>query len=290
MDRPDKVVTSPPTNVLRNEIPPKSENATWQSVERASFEKALERIRARDSALAGHEDSNGTVNLESNTYNDNEVVAFANNEATILTQSEAENIDTHLTADAIDVTRVTSDTVDDLSKLLQGSQVNDDTSLGLTLQLSGELGAAVSTAETTSGAEIANSTQSSNSSAESHRLDVERVIDMVRSLDNMPGTPSGQWTFGVEGNSTGIVALELQRALTGGWEVKVSVEKSANFDEEVCKNDLKQALLDEGHDVDSVLFTRDILAGQSGEHSARDRDFNSGNVIFERPDAGRSNG
>ena len=159
MDRPDKVVTSPPTNVLRNEIPPKSENATWQSVERASFEKALERIRARDSALAGHEDSNGTANLESNAYNDNEVVAFANNEATILTQSEAENIDTRLTADAIDVTRVTSDTGDDLSKLLQGSHVNDDTSLALTLQLSGELGAVVSTAETTSGAEIANSTQ-----------------------------------------------------------------------------------------------------------------------------------
>ena len=88
---------------------------------------------------------------------------------------------------------------------------------------------------------------------------------MIRSLENMPGTPSGQWTFGVLGNSSGIVALHLQRVAAGGWQVNVSVDEAASFDGETSTEELKKALTREGHDIESIKFSYEVARDESDE-------------------------
>lgn len=278
MDRSERVMTSPTVTPARNELPPVRPNETGhsvrQSVERASFEKALDRIRARDGGISGsasdvasdksYSDTDAQRSVEgdqdacadASTSNEEILVGRDEQFGAVQTQSPALDV-TKFSSDAIDDTNTTSDVTSNQINTFQlvgvANKIEQDLTMLSAVPQSESPLAAVALASDSHSTQAA-----AGSSTRSTHVDAERVSDMMRSLENMPGTPSGQWTFGVLGNSTGIVALQLQRAMTGGWQVNVSIDEAATFDEKTDTQELKLALLNEGHDIDSVVFSYDV--------------------------------
>ena len=276
MDRSEKIFSSPPTqSPVRNQQPPvhqaNNDHSTWQSVERASFEKALDRIRAQDSARPTPEMSAKTA-AEMSSENvkdalDSDADArFGVEQGPAMQQEVLENSD--LLNREISNQKNLPQSVSTAETVSVNSEANLEQ--GLTLQGAVSQSETAAAASPSVGGDIqVSGAQSSSPPAESttrsNHLDAARVSDMIRSLENMPGTPSGQWTFGVLGNSSGIVALHLQRVAAGGWQVNVSVDEAASFDGETSTEELKKALTREGHDIESIKFSYEVARDESDE-------------------------
>lgn len=94
------------------------------------------------------------------------------------------------------------------------------------------------------------------SSARGSTLTAETMGQMMSRLERAPGAHDGQWRFGVLNEHAGVTALQLQRSINGGWRVNVSFNEASQIDEQRHAEELKAALLKEGHDVDSVEISR----------------------------------
>lgn len=298
MDRSDKVISSPPAaNTLRNDASParaaQSDASGWQSAERASFENALNKIRAREGAIQSAENAPEDFNLDSlakrhvdeaqansvNAITANNGFANENQDAANDLQSQqaavssaevsgsaAQTADAQENAEADNVQGVNSRNSADINLAVRSTETAESKMAVTDVAALQTPGVGSITAAEVVSAPATTSASAPTSSPSSH-VDAAAVSEMIRSLEIMPGEPSGQWTFGVLDQSSGIVALQLQRALGGGWQVNVAVDEAASFDQKAGTEELKMALLKEGHDVESVNISSEPFDDASGhEH------------------------
>lgn len=245
MDKPTAPAYMPPIPSSRPTPAPLPGNVAashWQATERNSFESALNRISNRSNRVLEPDDSRSTDakeiiedNLDSaadavaNEVTDESLLSAEQNPGGV--QSITQRSGSPLSADSFETQSIDS--------ALGGLEVSGGVMVeGMSTEGAGPKfsSAQVSSAGSTSSAET--------------------VAQMMTRLDRTPGTHDGQWRFGVLNDQAGVTALQLQRSLQGGWRVNVSFNEAAQIDEERHADELKAALLKEGHDVDSVVISR----------------------------------
>jgi len=256
----------------------KPENTHRQSVESASFEKALDRVRVASSVPASQNVSmqqndaapvDSTLAVEPpekaaeidylNNHSVRDVIVepessiqYSQPPTDGLLQSTAntagESVDQTVQAQAITTSvmpaseqNIVSRSHTDYSRSdsFAVSSTNEGVSFGVSLgETAGIAAPAVPTARFTHNA-------------------TQQISDMMQRIDRMPGKSSGQWSLGVVDSSSGIVGLQLQREQSGGWRVNVSLTETAMADAQEGTDKLKAALVKEGHDIESISLSQD---------------------------------
>lgn len=87
-------------------------------------------------------------------------------------------------------------------------------------------------------------------------LTAESMSSMMLRLERMATTHDGQWRFAILDNPMGVTAMQMQRSAQGIWRVGISLNETAELDELAQAEELKAALLSQGHNVDSVTISR----------------------------------
>lgn len=229
-------------NIPTGKTPAQLADTSWQANERTSFESALNRIRDR-SLQTNRPDTpvQPPVSEDTQSIDDNlgaEESADAQNEHSAVDEQPLAGSQASAQAMARALSGDSSETLT-LDMALGGTELSSG---GLVASLAGEgIGVAASSAPASSAGSA---------------FSAETVAQMMLRLERTAGAHNGQWHFGVLNDQSGVTALQLQRSVQGGWRVNVSYSESALIDEQEQADELKAALLKEGHEVDSVEITR----------------------------------
>ncbi|MFK7994282.1 MAG: hypothetical protein AB8B87_09095 [Granulosicoccus sp.] len=210
----------------------------WQATEKTSFESALNRIRDRNVS----KDAAADTVKNDDQYIDELTVEDADEQSEV----NSSGLDAGTVADSQSgLSQSTHTAFSDVSDSFfldmasQGSELSAGATLeGIPMEIQGASSGAASRASTGSV------------------MTVETVAQMMSRLERSPGTHNGQWRFGVLNEQAGVTALQLQRSLNGGWRVNVSFNENSLIDEHRHAEELKAALVKEGHDIDSVVVSK----------------------------------
>jgi hypothetical protein len=211
--------------------------------EKASFESALNRIQDRNSRPVGNNDDK---NLEGS-----------------LAEQVSELLD-ELPSDVSDVEDLARPDVHSDSNLtMAGAQNKESESFVIDMTSSDPLSVTgimveSSTAHGTDTAAVANGRSSTESAIGS-----ETLAQMMSRLEKVSTSQHGQWQFTVVNDPNGVAALQLQRSAQGKWRINVSFSELAVIEEQHTVAELKQALTEQGHSVETITVTRDLPADQS---------------------------
>ncbi len=229
-------------NIPTGQTPAQLADVSWQANERTSFESALNRIRDR-SLQTNRPDApvQPPVSEDTQGIDDN-----------LGAEESAELRDEQLAADEQPFTGSQA------SLQAMARALGDDSSETLTLDM------ALGGTELSSGGLVASvagdgigvAANSAPASSAGSAFSAETVAQMMLRLERTAGAHNGQWHFGVLNDQSGVTALQLQRSVQGGWRVNVSFSENSVINEQEQADELKAALLKEGHEVDSVEITR----------------------------------
>ncbi|MFK7855253.1 MAG: hypothetical protein AB8B79_14115 [Granulosicoccus sp.] len=243
MDKPTSPAYMPPNKLsdLPAHRPGIANSGQWQSTEKNSFESALNRISSKNSRAQEANNSRNSDVKVADSLDDESLIGGAQ-------QSTDESL---LSTDAL------QDNPQSVAHRIAGSldtEVRDTLLIDMTLgsmELPGGMVIEGFNADANSSA--AGSAQASSAGS---TLSAETVAQMMARLERAPGNHDGHWRFAVLNDQAGITAMQLQRSIQGSWRVNVSFSASAQLDEQEQADELKLALLKEGHDVESVVISR----------------------------------
>lgn len=237
MDKYTPPVSIPTTSTqtIKPSYSPPAQTNNWQPVHQQSFEQALRRA---DSGSSGVKADRGP-HLDSSTQADEASDEASQGEDSTTEQLTArpEALSALSTADS------------------KRRQLLDDTEIGI-----GESAAFAGDAEVTAnvgasvGADTAGASPAAPSATLSGPFSAQSVAELMARMERMPGSQSGIWNIGVLNHAAGVTAMQLQRSLQGGWRVSVSMSTDLMTDGVLQADELKAALIAQGHDVDAVLI------------------------------------